>query len=261
MGTRLDLKSPETFNEKLQWIKLYDRKPEYTQMADKYEVRKIISQKIGGEYLIPLLGVWDKFDDIDFDKLPNQFVLKCNHDSGSLVICKDKASLNIKQAKKIIEKCLKQNYYYYGRQWVYKDITPRIIAEKYMTDESGSELKDYKVFCFNGEPKIIQVDFNRFTDHKRNFYSIDWEYQSFAVLFPTDEHIFIQKPKDLGLLLNLSRKLSDGIAQLRCDFYIINEKIYFGELTFYHGDGYEKFTPPEWDRKLGDWIALPLSER
>ena len=161
IGKELNLKKPKTFNEKLQWLKLYDRNPAYTKLVDKYEVRKHIAKTIGQEYLIPLLGVWDTFEDINFSKLPNQFVLKCTHDSGGLIICTDKNRLDIDAARKKINKCLKRNYYYPGREWPYKNVKPRIICEKYMVDESGTELKDYKFMCFNGEVKCIFVCLNR----------------------------------------------------------------------------------------------------
>jgi hypothetical protein len=265
-GKKLNLKNPLTFNEKIQWLKLYDRKPEYTQMADKYEVRKYISEKIGKEYLIPLLdidnnrgGVWNSFSDINFDVFPNQFVLKCTHDSGSVIICRDKNTFDIKKARKKINSCLNKNFYWPGREWVYKNIKPRIIVEKYMVDESDTELKDYKIFCFNGEPKIIQVHFDRFTDHKRNMYSSEWEYIPFTTEYSTNPCIQIKKPQSLNLMLNIARKLSENTIYLRVDLYSIKEKIYFGELTFYHGSGYIMFTP-EWDKTLGDWINLPIKK-
>ncbi|MDR1893712.1 MAG: hypothetical protein LBQ61_03330 [Spirochaetales bacterium] len=255
-GKKLNLDHPATFNEKLQWLKLYNRKDEYTKMADKLEARRYVSEKIGENHLIPLLGVWDNFDDIDFEKLPNQFVLKTNHDSGGLVICKNKKSLNTMKAKKIIESHLKNNYYYGGREWVYKNIKPRIVAEKYMTDESGDQLKDYKIFCFNGTPKLIQVDFGRFTaNQKRNYYSPDWELQkSVGPEKNTDQPM--EKPGRLDRLLEIAGILSAGLPHLRVDLYVIHDNIYFGEMTFYDGDGFDPYRP-QWDKKLGDWIALP----
>jgi hypothetical protein len=256
-GKKLNLRNPEAFNEKLQWLKLYDRKPEYTHMADKYEVRKYIIEKMGEEYLIPLLGVWNTFDSIDFSKLPNEFVLKCTHDSGSVIICKDKNAFDINKARKKINSCLNKNYYLPGREWCYKNIESKIIAEKYMVDESNIELKDYKIHCFNGEPKIIQVDFARFTNHKRNMYSSSWEYIPFTTEYPTDSCIQIRKPQSLDLMLKIARKLSKNTNYLRVDLYSINEKIYFGELTLYHGSGNEHFFPSEYDKILGGWITLP----
>ena len=177
MGYKLNLKSPQTFNEKLQWLKLYDRNPEYTKMVDKYEVREYIKEKIGEEYLIPLIGVYDKFDDIDFDKLSNQFVIKCNHDSGGLIICKDKNRLDIETARKKINRSLKTNYYYSGREWPYKNVKPKILIEKYMEDSNKSDLIDYKLFCFNGIPKIVLVCSERFSSSNmcETWFDMNWK--------------------------------------------------------------------------------------
>lgn len=244
MGEKLDLKNPRTFNEKLQWLKLHDRKPEYTKMVDKYEVRKYIKKKIGEQYLIPLVGgPWDTFDDIDFSKLPDQFVLKCTHDSGSVAICKDKKAFDIEVVRKKFNRALKGNFFYGGREWPYKNVKPRIIAEKYMADESGTELKDYKIFNFNGIPKIIQVDYNRFVRHKRNLYSTDWKYMDVAIKYETDPNIEICKPAKLDEMLGMAQSLSQNIPHIRTDFYSIGDKIYFGELTFYHESGFGKFMP------------------
>ncbi|EJS00694.1 MULTISPECIES: ATP-grasp fold amidoligase family protein [Bacillus cereus group] len=259
-GKKLDLKKPMTFNEKLQWLKLYDRNPEYTQLVDKLEVRKYIEKTIGKEYLIPLLGEWDKFEDIDFNLLPDQFVLKCTHDSGGLIVCEDKGALNLKRAKKKINRSLKRNFYYHGREWPYKNVKPRIICEKFMVDESGIELKDYKIFCFLGEPKIIQVDYNRFEGHKRNLYDVDWNYVSSSIKHPTDPARLIEKPEKLEEMLQLARMLSKEYYHVRVDFYSIKDKIYFGEMTFYHGSGYEKFEPEEFGYKMGSWLQLPTDK-
>lgn len=211
----------------------------------------------GEEYIIPTLGVWEHFDDIDFDKLPDKFVLKCTHDSGGLVICRDKSKFDKEAARKKLEKCLKRNYFLYGREWPYKNVPPRIIAEKYMVDESGVELKDYKIFCFHGVPKIIEVDFNRFVGHKRNLYTTSWELIDLEICYPSDENFKIAKPEHLEKLLQLATVLSQDIPHIRTDFYVINGKIYFGELTFCHGSGFEKFIPEEWDKIFGDWLKLP----
>lgn len=256
-GKKLDLASPKTFNEKLQWLKLYDRKPIYTTMVDKYEAKKYVADIIGEEYIIPTLGVWDKFDDIDFDTLPEQFVLKTTHDSGGIVICRDKKTFDKEKAKQKIEWSLKREFYYLWREWPYKNVKPRIIAEKYMVDESGFELKDYKIFCFGGEPKLVQVDFDRFSNHKRNVYSADWELLELTIQFPRDPNRKIEKPKKLEEMMQLACILSAGIPHIRIDFYSINDQIYFGELTFFHGSGYEEFSPREWDYTFGSWIELP----
>lgn len=257
---KLDLKKPQTFNEKLQWLKLYDRNPEYTKMVDKYEAKKYVANIIGEEYIIPTLGVYDKFEDINFATLPNQFVIKCTHDSGGLIICKDKTKLNIKEARKKINKSLKRNYFYTGREWPYKNVKPRIIAEQYMVDESGTELKDYKFFCFNGEPKLLFVAKDRPYATKFNYYDMDFKKLPFKQHYKNFND-YIEKPKGFEKMIELSRKLSKDIPHVRVDFYDINGKVYFGELTFYHLSGFEKFEPNEWDKKLGDMLELPRERK
>ena len=259
MGEKLNLKNPMTFNEKLQWLKLYDRKPEYTQMADKYEVRKYVADRIGDKYLIPLFGVWEDVDEIDFTMLPEQFVLKCTHDSGSIIICKDKKVFDERIAREKIRKILKTNYFYPSREWPYRNIRPRVIAEKYMTDESQVELKDYKVYTFGGVPYLIQVDFGRFTEHRRNLYTTDWEYIDETIEYPRDPAIKIERPKKLEDMLSCAEKLAKGTISLRTDFYSINDKIYFGELTFYQEAGFAHFSSEAYARKLGEMIYLPTT--
>ena len=257
-GKKLNIANPVLYNEKLQWLKLNNKKPEYSEMIDKYEVRKFVAHTIGEEYLIPLLGVWESFDEIPFDTLPQQFVLKCTHDSGSFIICHNKDLLNIPMVRNMFNKKISRNYYWKTREWAYKNINPRIIAEKLMTDESGYELKDYKIYCFNGEPKIIQVDFNRHNiDHKVNYYSPELEYQPFSHVKQTDPEVSIPKPQCLEQMLFLAKTLSASIIHVRVDMHVINNRIYFGELTFYDWAGYGNFDPPEWDRIFGDWIILP----
>lgn len=256
MGKKLNLKNPVTFDEKLQWLKLYDRKPEYAQMADKYEVRKYVADRIGEEYLIPLLGVWERAEEIDFSGLPDQFVLKCTHDSGSVVICKDKKNFDVDAAREKIEKTLRTNYFYPSREWPYKNIKPRVIAEKYMTDESLVELKDYKVYTFGGIPHLIQVDFGRFTEHKRNLYTTDWKYIDETIEYPRDPSVQIERPEKLEEMLSCAEKLAKGTASLRTDFYSINDKIYFGEITFYQEAGFAHFSSEAYARKLGELIRL-----
>lgn len=257
LGYSLDLTNPQTFNEKLQWLKLYDRKPDYTMMVDKYKVREYIKEKLGEEYLIPLLGVWDNAEDINFDKLPNRFVLKCNHNSGlGMYICKDKSKLTEKQIKVIrknLTKGLQQDYYLTGREWPYKDVPRKIIAEKYMEDETG-QLRDYKFYCFNGEPKIIMINSDReigktkadYFDMDFNWIDLKWGYEH-ALVKPS-KPINFEKMKELAVVL------SKNIPELRVDFYEVNNKIYFGELTFFDGSGFDKIEPKEWDKKIGDWI-------
>lgn len=257
MHKQLDLKNPQTFNEKMQWLKLHNRKPEYTMMVDKYRVREYIKEKIGGQYLIPLVGgPWKSAEDIDFNALPEQFVLKCNHDSGSVVICKDKAIFDIKAAKKKLNYCLKHNFWCLGREWPYKNVKPCIIAEKYMVDESGSELKDYKVFNFNGDPEIISVDFERFISHKRNLYDTEWKYIEAAIEYPTDPNVQIDRPNTLKEMLRLAELLSKDFPFLRTDFYSIEDKLYFGEMTLFHESGFGRFIPEKYEVELGEKIVL-----
>jgi len=260
MGYPLNLKNPRTYNEKLQWLKLYDRNPFYTQLVDKYEVRRYILEKLGEEYLIPSYGVWNSFNDIPFDTLPNQFVLKCTHDCGSIIICENKANFDIETARKKISVALKKKYYYLSREWPYKNIKPRIIAEKFMTDESGVELKDYKVFCFNGVPKLIQVNYDRFTNPKKNIYDTDWNYIPVAMTYPTDPKKIISKPDNLKAMLSVAKILSKDYPTVRVDFYLIYNKIYFGELTFFPASGFGKFEPEEFDLKMGSWMNLIPSD-
>ncbi len=260
MGKELDLDNPQTFNEKLQWLKLYDRKPEYTTMVDKYAVKKYVADIIGEEYIIPTLGVWNHFDEIDFDKLPNQFVLKCTHDSGGIVICKDKNKLDLKSAKKKIEKCLKRNYYWSSREWPYKDVRPRIIAEKYMEDRQAHELIDYKFMCFNGEVKCSFTCSERFSEDglKVTFFDKCWNVMPFERHYPASKNP-PKKPINYNKMIQFSEQLSKGIPFVRVDFYEINGQLYFGELTFYPGGGFEEFTPEDWDYKIGSWLKLPKS--
>lgn len=253
-----DLKHPKTFNEKLQWLKLHDRKPIYTTMVDKYEAKQYVANIIGEEYIIPTLGVWNRAEDINFDSLPNQFVLKATHDSGRVVICKDKTTLNRAEIIKEMRKSLQRNFYAVGREWPYKNVKRRIIAETFMVNESDTELKDYKVFCLNGQPEIIEVDYGRFTKHMRNIYDKEWNFIEMEIQYPSDRTHKIQKPENFDKMLDLARKLSKGIPHVRVDFYNIDNQLYWGELTFFHGSGMEHFNPKEWDKRLGELIVLPV---
>lgn len=257
LGKRLNLKNPISFNEKLNWLKLYDRKDIYTKMADKFEVRQIVKEYLGEEYLIPLLGVWDRAEDINFDMLPEQFVLKCTHDSGSVIICKDSFSFDREGAVKKLQDTLRNNYFYPSREWPYKNIKPRIIAECYMVDESNTELKDYKIYNFNGEPELIQVDFGRFTHHERNLYSTEWKYIDEEIEYPKNPNVQIDKPENLQEMLSFARLISKGIPSVRTDFYSVNGKTYFGEITFYQEGGFARFSSKEYEKKLGSLIRLP----
>ena len=255
-GKTLHLNPPKTFNEKLQWLKLHNRKPIFTQMVDKYEARKYIADRVGEEYLIPLLGVWNDVDDIDINELPNQFVLKCTHDCEGLAVCKDKSQFDFNEAKKTLKTALSRNFYYQGREWPYKNVVPRIIAEKYMHDEGEDQLTDYKVFNFNGVPRIIQVDYDRFNGHKRQFYNAEWNHMDISFHFPSDTTKVIPKPKCFDEMLKQARVLSKGFPHLRTDFYVIGDKLYIGELTFFHGTGMGKWTPDIFDAEMGDWLDL-----
>ena len=257
IGRKLDLENPKTLNEKLQWLKLYDRNPAYVKLVDKYAVREYIAEKVGREHLIPLVGgPWETFDEINFDELPNQFVLKCTHDSGGLVICRDKGTLDKASAKKKIEKCLKNNYYYRCREWPYKDVPPRIIAEAYMVDESGVELKDYKIFCFNGKPEYVEVDFNRHIEHKLNPYDFDWNPLNFCDSSKNDYEANIPKPAKLPEMRKVAEILSKDMRFLRVDFYSIGNQFYVGELTLYPGSGFIKFEPMSTDLRYGQKLEL-----
>jgi len=257
IGKKLDLDNPKTFNEKMQWLKLFDRKPEYINMVDKYEVKKYITDIIGSEYIIPTLGIYEKFDDIDFDKLPNQFVIKCTHDSGGIVICKDKENLDLKQTRKTINKFLKRKYYFFNREWPYKNVRPRIIIEKYMEDEKEKELIDYKIMCFNGEAKLEFTCSERFSNDglKVTFFDNEWNKLPFERKYESSKKE-IKKPSNFEKMIELSEKISKDIIFLRVDWYEINGKLYFGENTFFPGSGLEKFKPEEWDLKLGNLIKL-----
>ena len=227
MGYELDLDNPKTFNEKLQWLKLYDRNPLYTKLVDKYEVRKYIAEKIGEEYLIPLVGgPWNSPEEIDFDALPDQFVLKCTHDSGSVVICKDKSKLDIPAAKAKLSKHLKRNYYWTNREWPYKNVPPRIIAEKYMEDETG-ELRDFKFLCFNGIAKMIELHSGRFEKHTQDFYDAQWKRLDIIQGVPmADEQT--PRPEFLDDMLEMSNEISKKFPHLRVDWYGIEGKLYLG---------------------------------
>lgn len=258
-GRKLDLKNPKTFNEKLQWMKLYNRNPVYTMMVDKYLVRNYVREIIGEEYLIPLLGAWDDPDKIDFDKLPMQFVLKCNHNSGlGMCICKDKNKLDIAKVKNDLRKGLKQDYYLTGREWPYKNVPRKIIAEKYMVDESGYELKDYKYYCFDGKVRIVMINSDRMSSLETKANYFDENYQPLDFVWGYENaKIPPAKPEKFEEMKSLAEKLSEGIPHVRIDFYQTPQGIFFGEMTFFDGSGFDAIEPIEWDYKIGSWINLP----
>ena len=260
IGHKLNLKNPKTYNEKLQWLKLNDIHPEYTQMVDKIEAKKYVASIIGEEYIIPTLGVYESVDDIDFDKLPQQFVLKCTHDSGGIVVCKDKSKLDIERAKAKLKKGWGQNYFKYNREYPYRDVKPRIIAEIYMEDESGYELKDYKFFCFNGEPRFFKIDFDRQKNHKANYYDLDMNLQEFGEKdFPPNPSVIFLRPANFDKMISIARQLAGNIPFVRIDLYNVNGHIYFGEITFFPASGMGQFTSNEWDYRIGDLLQLPLT--
>lgn len=251
-----DLKHPRTYNEKLQWLKLNDKHKEYTRLVDKYAVKEYIEKLNWGGKTIPTLGVWDKFDDIDFAQLPNQFVLKTTHDSGGIVIVKDKNKMDMQKARKKLEKSLQRKYFLMSREYPYKDVKPRIIAEKFMVDESGTELKDYKFFCFNGEVKFLFVATDRPFDTRFDFFDADFNHLPFKQGHPWAKKE-IKKPAKFEEMKQAAAALSKGIPHVRVDLYNINGEIYFGELTFFHFSGVVPFEPAEWDEKIGDYLKLP----
>ena len=254
---KLDLVNPKTYNEKLQWLKLYDRRSVYTTMVDKYAAKEYVANIIGEEYIIPTLGVWNKPEEIEWDKLPNQFVLKCTHDSGGLVVCRDKAKLDREVAKEILRKSLKRNYYKAGREWPYKNVPRRILAEKYMEDTSVNDLPDYKFFCFDGDVKALFVGTERGSgDVKFDYFDAEFNHLDLVQEHPMSGKDF-PKPEHFEKMKELASKLSKGYPQLRVDFYNINGYIYFGELTLFHHGGVIPFHPESWDSVFGGWIKLP----
>ncbi len=256
MGYPMDWKNPKTYNEKLQWLKLYDKNPFYTTLVDKYEVKKYIAEKFGEEYIIPTLGVWNSFDEIDFDALPDQFVLKCTHDSGGVLIVRDKAKFDKKSARKMFRVALNRNNYSVNREWPYKNVKPRIIAETYMEDEKTTDLKDYKFFCFGGEAKALLIASDREHDLRMDFFDRNFEHLPFRRRHDNAE-ITPSKPEGFESMLELAEKMAQGLTHVRVDLYNVSGKIYFGELTFFPAGGLGSFDPFEWDYTFGEWIALP----
>ena len=254
----IDFDNPKTFNEKIQWLKLNYRKEEYTNLVDKYRVKQYITKLIGEEYVIPTLGVWKNVDDIDFKSLPEKFVLKCNNDSGGIVICKNKKDFDEVKAKSFLKERLKNNGYWYGREWPYKNVKPCIIAEKYMEDSISKDLKDYKFFCFNGSIEFFDIDIDRFIEHRSNYYDRNGNFLTFGKTYcPPDYTKKIEMPKNLDKMIELAETISHNTVLSRIDFYEIDGQVYFGEITFYPGSGFSPFTDEKWDYKLGDMIDLP----
>ena len=259
-GRKIDFKNPKTFTEKLQWLKLYNRNPEDVKLVDKFAVKKYMADKIGDEYIIPNLGVWDSVDEIDLDSLPERFVLKCTHDSGSVVICRDKSKFDFEAAKSKLNRKMKKSLFWLMREWHYKMLKPRIIAEQYMenTDMNLNELRDYKFYCFNGEAKYLYVSegLENHATAKISFLTLDWDFADFGRSDFSPFTELPEKPKAYEKMLELANRLSKGHPFLRVDLYEINGKIYFSEFTFFPAGGFMMFQPLESDYKLGELIDL-----
>lgn len=256
-GYTLDLDHPKTYNEKLQWIKLYDRKPEYIAYADKYLVRDYIAKKLGEKYLVPLIGVYKKTEDIHWDELPNRFVLKCNHASGTNIICKNKNELDFFAVEKQLNSWLKKNAFWGAREWCYKNIEPCIICEEFIETQDGNTPDDYKFMCFNGDPRLIQVHHDRYGDHTLDYYTPEWKKADLQRIDADISARDVEKPDKLEEMLFIARELSKDMYYARIDLYYIKEKIYFGEITLYPTGGFSTFTRYEDDLLLGSYIKLP----
>ena len=255
VGYDLNIENPKTFNEKIQWLKLFNHQDIYTVMVDKFAVKRYVSEQIGHKYVIPTLGVWQRFDDIDFERLPNQFVLKCNHDSGSTVFVENKDTMDIAKTREKLTSALNINYYWKGREWPYKNVPRKIIAERYIA--VPEDMVDYKFLCFRGNPEMLFTCTERFEGNglKVTFFDLNWNRLNFERHYPSSKKE-IARPQNLELMIELSGKLSKGIPFVRVDFYEIKGTVYFGELTFFPGGGMEEFRPVEWDYILGEKIVL-----
>ena len=258
LGYKVNIDNPRTFCEKLQWLKLHDRNPLYTQLVDKYEVRKFVAEKIGEEHLIPLLGgPWDSVDEIDFDALPSQFVLKTTHDCGGIVICTNKGSFDREAAKAKLAKHLKRKYYCGNREWPYKNVKRRILAEKLLEVESGNDINDYKFFCFNGKVEFMKIDFDRRTYHRANYYDRNFTLLKFGeTAYPPDFEREVSKPKCFDKMIGLAEKIARDFKFVRIDFYEVKGKVFFGEATFYPSSAVGKFTTPTADSDIGNLLEL-----
>ena len=252
---RLNLKNPDTFNAKINYLKLYDRDPLYTKLVDKYEVREYVKEKIGEKYLNEIYGVYSNVDEIDFSNLPESFVLKATHGSSWVLVCKDKSDFDQHNAKKTMQSWLNNNFYKLWGEWVYKNVPPRIICEKFLFNTNESSLIDYKFYCFNGKPKFIHVDMDRFDKHTRNFYDLNWLRLPFGVCYPQAERD-LDCPKQLNKMIELASILSKDLKMVRVDFYEVGDLIIFGELTFYPGNGLEIFDPQKYDFEIGKLLTI-----
>ncbi len=257
IGKKINWENPKTFNEKLQWIKLYDRNPIYTTMVDKCASKQYMTEKIGKEYVIPLVGgPWYSFDEIDFNVLPDKFVLKTNHDSGGVMLCKDKATFDKRKARSFFKKHLTRNYYFRSREWPYKNIKPCIFAEEYLDDGSGDAIYDYKFFCFNGEPKIMYLSRDKGKEPRTDFFDMEYNHLNMRM---RDKNADVppEKPEKFNEMKHLAKIISKDIPHVRVDFFCVGGKLYIGETTFFHCGGFVSVKPEEWNTIMGDWIVLP----
>lgn len=256
-----DLRHPRTYNEKLQWLKLHDRNPAYVAMVDKVEAKKVAAGVIGEEHIIPTITVWESVDEVDLDALPQSFVLKCTHDSEGVVVVPDKSRLDWPAARAKLAAALSRNFYPIGREWPYLGVKPRIIAEAYMEDERFGELRDYKFFCFDGEPRAMFVASDRgIGETKFDYFDLNFKRLDIRQCYPNREGE-VERPETFDQMIETARALSRGIPHVRIDFYEVNGRMYFGEYTFYHFSGFMPFDPPEWDEIFGSWLCLPIEER
>ena len=251
----LRLDPPQTYGEKLQWLKLYDRQPVYTQMADKIAARDFVAARVGESYLIPEIARYDRAEDVDWAALPRRFALKCAHGSSANILCRDKEALDIPAAQKKITAWMRRNWFWASREWPYKNIPHRILVEKFLESETDVP-RDYKILCFSGEPKCIIVDFDRYTHHTRNYYDLNWQRLPVINRHPNYEGE-VPPPKCLDEMLSVARALSRGVPHLRVDLYEVDGRVYFGEMTFFHGYGMEEYRPESFEYEMGGWIALP----
>lgn len=261
VGKRLNLSHPQTFSEKLQWLKLYDHKPEYIKYVDKFSVRSYISKVIGDKYLIPVIGVYENVEEINWSTLPNKFVIKCTHGSSCNIVCVDKTKLDTEKSKEKLNQWMKRNWFWYGREWPYKNVKPRILCEEYLSEENGNgSITDYKFYCFDGIPTYCQVIRDRNSAQTIDFYDSEWRYMDFTGLqkLAKSSGKPIKKPDKYDEMIELAKILSKGLPFVRVDLYYVNDRIYFGELTFYPLSGFGKFDPPEWNNKIGDLLKLPI---
>lgn len=259
MGKRLHLSNPVSFNEKLQWLKLYDRNPQYSRMVDKCEAKDFVASRIGSEHIVPTYGVWNSVEEIEYGKLPDKFVLKCTHDSGGVVICRDKQILNYSEAQNRLQLCLKRNYYCQGREWPYKNVKPRIMAEKYIDGFDGKGVIDYKFYCFNGEPQFLYVSqgMDNHQTARISFVTLDWQLAKFQRSDYTMFEVLPKKPTCFDEMIDISRKLSFGIPFVRVDLYEINGTVLFSELTFSPCGGFMRFRNEDDDIRVGKLLTLP----